>query len=160
MIRLIVAYDQRRGIAKHGVQPWNIPDDEAYFSLQTKSRGAAVFMGRKTLEVMGSPLDERDNYVLTSNDKSIAGVTLVHDTNEFLIAWGDKDLWVIGGASIYELFMKQKLADELYVTHIAADFGCDQFFPEFNENDYTQESKIATNSQNGFEYRYAVYIKK
>lgn len=160
MIRLIVAYDQQRGIAKHGVQPWNIPDDEAYFSQQTKSHGATVFMGRKTLEVMGSPLEGRDNVVLTSSDEAIAGVTLVHDVNEFLINLGDKDLWVIGGASIYELFMKQKLADELYITHIAADFGCDQFFPEFNENDYIQESKIATKSQNGFSYQYAVYIKK
>lgn len=160
MIRLIVAYDRKRGIAKHGFQPWYIPDDETYFSRQTKSQGGNVLMGRTTLEVMGKPLSGRNNYVLTSRRGPIAGAELVHDLEVFMKRFKDIDLWVIGGASVYKQILDSDLADELYITHIDADFGCDQFFPEFSAQKFQLARQTDAKNENGFSYRYAVYAKR
>ena len=41
------------------------------------------------------------------------------------------DLWVLGGSTVYAQFLD--LADELYITQVEGDFGCDVFFPEFHD---------------------------
>lgn len=128
MIRHIVALDQRRGIARSGVQPWKLPIDERYFADMTKLFGGVVLMGRKTYEVIGRPLPGRHNFVLTHNaDFRSAGVTVVHELDSLLAQHAD--IWVIGGAQIYRQTLGQ--ADELYITEIDADYGCDTFYPEY-----------------------------
>jgi dihydrofolate reductase len=64
VIRLIVAHDLKRGIAKHGIQPWSIPKDEAYFSTQTKLHGGRIVMGSKTFKTVQVALADRMNYVV------------------------------------------------------------------------------------------------
>jgi dihydrofolate reductase len=47
-----------------------------------------------------------------------------------------KDIWIIGGAKIYESFMNTDIAtliDEIYITYIEREYQCDTFFP-FIEN--------------------------
>jgi hypothetical protein len=47
-----------------------------------------------------------------------------------------KDIWIIGGAKIYESFMNTDsatLIDEIYITYIEREYQCDTFFP-FIEN--------------------------
>jgi dihydrofolate reductase len=155
MIRLISAIDQKRGIAKNGVQPWNIPADEQYFYEQTISHGAVVLMGQKTFEVIGHPLKERQNYVLSRHVHSGDGVIYIQDLDKFLHEQ-ENDIWIIGGASLFEQGIV--VADELYLTHIEADFGCDQFFPEYEHVfDLKQTSDLHT--QNGFIFTYSVYTK-
>ena len=47
-----------------------------------------------------------------------------------------KDIWIIGGAKIYESFMNNDsaiLIDEIYITYIEREYQCDTFFP-FIEN--------------------------
>ena len=49
IINVIVAMDERRGIGKNNLLPWNIPSDLKYFSKLTKGSGNnAIIMGRKT----------------------------------------------------------------------------------------------------------------
>jgi dihydrofolate reductase len=157
MIRLIVAHDLKHGIAKHGFQPWYLPDDEQYFNKQTTSHGAKVLVGRRTLlDTIGHPLKNRQNFVL-SRDKPATelDITYVDDLTTFLDALSD-DIWVIGGASVYEQIINR--ADELYVTSIKADFGCDQFFPVYDAFTLTKDSDLHT--QNGFIFSYQVYKKQ
>jgi dihydrofolate reductase len=156
MIRIIVAIDQKRGIAKDGVQPWDLPDDVAYFNAQTKSQSANILVGRTTFSLFDEPLVGRTNYVLTRQNTPIAGATTVHDLEGFL--QDIDDVWVIGGAAIYEQVMTKGLADELYITHIEADFGCDAFFPEYDQT-YVLRERSETHKQNGVEFSYAVYLK-
>jgi dihydrofolate reductase len=158
MIRSIVAIDVKNGIAKNGTQPWSIPDDEHYFTTSTKSHGATVLMGRKTFEVIGRPLLDRHNIVVSRDRMSIEGVEVISDVITFLGNYKtDQDIWVIGGASIYELILQ--LTDELYITKIDSNFKCDQFFPSY-ESQFNLIEQSGLKSQNGLNYRFCRYAKK
>jgi dihydrofolate reductase len=159
MIRLIAAIDRRRGLAKHGFLPWYIPEDERYFTDQTKTHGGNVLTGGTTYRnTYHGPLTGRQNYILTHDTTPIEGVTLVHDLAEFLRGFRDKDLWVAGGAQVFAAVIAAGQADELFLTHIAADFGCDQFFPEY-EHAFKLADESEPHEQNGFRFRYARYVK-
>lgn len=158
MIRLIAAIDRQRGLAKKGILPWYIPEDEVFFTNQTKTYGGHVLTGGTTFRntYKGRPLKERHNYILTHEKKPIEGVTLVHDLEGFLKDWGDKDLWVAGGAKVFEQIITLGRADELYLTQIDADFRCDQLFPEY-ETAFKLAKKSEQREQNGFRFAYALY---
>lgn len=153
MIRIIAAVDRKLGIAKHGFQPWNIPTDEQYFREQTSQYSAAVLMGSKTFEVIGHPLKDRKNYVLSREAVAASGAEVVHDLDDFLKNY-KPDIWIIGGASVFAQALPY--ADELYITHIEADFGCDQFFPDFSQG-FMHFNDEPPREENGFIFRYSVY---
>lgn len=155
MIRLIAAIDRSRGIAKHGTWPWNIPEDLVYFADQTKKHGGVVLMGKNTFYTLKGPLKDRQNFVLTGKEESIEGAEVIHDIWKFLNE-SENDIWVAGGASVYEQAIHD--ADELYLTEIDADFACDQFFPEFHDR-FKLESQTGRKEQNGFFYTYSIYKK-
>lgn len=161
MIRLIVAIDRKRGLAKHGGMPWSIPEDEKYFTDQTKTFGGNVLTGGTTFRdtYRGKPLADRQNYILTHDKTPIEGATVVNDIGKFLEEFKDNDLWVAGGAKVFEEVMKAGRADELYLTHIDADFACDQFFPEY-EDGFKKAEESEVREQNGFRFTYARYVKK
>ena len=158
MIRVIVACDRQQGISKQGYQPWYIPDDEKYFTDMTKSYGAVVLTGRTTYDLIGKPLSDRTTYVLTSDKNPVEGVVTVNNLDAALRMIGDVDVWIIGGANVYEQIFEQKLADELYITRIDADFGCTQYFPQIGA-DFELSSVSELHEQNGFIYTYEIYTK-
>lgn len=161
MIRLIAAIDRKRGIAKHGYLPWYLPEDERFFTEQTKTHGGHVLTGGITFRntYKGRPLKGRHNYILTHDPRPIKGAVAVNNLKKFLAQWDDaKDLWVAGGAEVFEEIMQAGKADELYLTLIDADFGCDQFFPEY-EKDYKLVEQSQPREQNGFRFAYARYAK-
>jgi len=147
--------DEKQGIAKNGSQPWKLPLEAAHFHALTTSHDGVVLMGRTTFELIGI-MKDRDNYVLTSRTSPIPGVTLVHDLPKFL-AELTTDLWIIGGAKLYESTLG--VADELYITKIAADFGCDTFYPLY-EDRFKLMSKVAQPVENGLHYSFYVYRPK
>jgi dihydrofolate reductase len=156
MIRLIAAIDRSRGIAKGGLQPWKIPADEQYFKDKTHLYGGNILMGKKTFSVIGHPLPNRRNFVLTQDEgENVEGVEFVRDLDGFLQNFHE-DIWIIGGASVFDQTIDR--ADEVYLTHIEADFGCDQFFPETAEKlELTEKSDLQ--EENGFIFTYRVYKK-
>ncbi|GAC1391087.1 MAG: type 3 dihydrofolate reductase [Candidatus Saccharimonadales bacterium] len=155
MIRLIAAIDRKRGLSKCGYQPWKIPDDERYFNEMTRSLGATIVMGRKTYETIGRLLPDRHIIVATKGEINISGVDTIHSLEAYLSSC-EGDLWIIGGASIYQQALSY--ADELYVTHIDADFGCDLFFPEIPQLFQDTTDKML-HEQNGFIYHMSIYSK-
>lgn len=158
MIRLIVAMDRKRGIAKQGFQPWNIPEDEKYFATMTKQFGASLLVGNTTMRVMGGPLPERTNYVLTTDKTPIEGATVVNNLEKFFKEYQGEDLWVIGGANVYSQCLELSVVDQIYVTQIEADFSCNQFFPVINDS-YKLSNQPELQEQNGFIFRYEIYTK-
>ena len=153
MRRHIVAIDSKRGIAKGGLIPWYIPDDEAFFQSETKKFGGKVLMGARTYESIKHPLAERKNFVLTHSPEPIPGATVVHDLAQF-IKEVEGDLWIIGGSEIFAQTID--IADELYITKIEADFRCDRFYPLY-EDKFELTSRSEIKAQNGFRYQYCVY---
>ena len=137
-IALVVAVAENGGIGKNNQLLWHLPDDLKHFKRLTL--GYPVLMGRKTFESIGRPLPGRRNLVLT---RDVAfrpeGVEVVHSAEEALQKADGQQLFVIGGAEIYALFLP--LADALYLTQVAARPEADTFFPAFDAEEWQEVSR-------------------
>lgn len=157
MIRLIVAIDEKRGMANdHGI-PWQgkLPDEIRYFRRHTQHH--TVLMGLVTYKEFVAPLSDRRNLVLNDTDEALRpGFEEVRDLQEVLQNPPD-DLWVIGGAGVFAQTIAQ--ADELYITQLQGDFHCTKFFPEF-ESDFDRVSQSPPHTENGITYRLEIWQRK
>lgn len=152
MIRHMVAIDNKRGIAKDGLQPWKLPTDENYFREQTKLYGGVVLMGRKTFEVIGASLPGRQNFVLTRDREFDAeGINVIHNLDAFLDE--HPEVWIVGGAELYEQTLTR--ASELYITEIQEDFGCSTFYPRFDK--FTPSINGEEQTENGLRFTFNIY---
>jgi dihydrofolate reductase len=126
-VALIAAIAANRVIGDRGRLPWRLPDDLARFKRLTM--GHPVIMGRATFQSMGKPLGGRRNIVLTRDPAAVfPGCEIAHSLEQALALGGDRELFVIGGAAVYALFLPS--ADLLYLTLIDAEVPGDTFFPE------------------------------
>jgi len=139
-INLIVAFCKKFGIGFQNQIPWDIRPDLIHF--QKLTMGHIVVMGRKTynsLPTNNKPLKGRLNIVITntpelyhSDDRTKLIYFKYTEFIEFFHFERQRDVFVIGGTSIYNLF-KNILFDNVHVTYIEKEFTCDRFF-EFNTN--------------------------
>jgi dihydrofolate reductase len=140
MTKIIVAIDEKRGIGKNGTIPWYLPEDLQMFKARTTD--CAVIMGRLTWDSLPKkPLRHRLNIVITSKPNELKEVYIKHrqygpvfvDSFEnALKVCKDRalEVFIIGGESVYKEALKSDMIDEVIVTHVAGDYGCDRFFPE------------------------------
>jgi dihydrofolate reductase len=95
---------------------------------KTLTTGATVLMGRRTWESLPlrfRPLPGRRNLVLSRTPQE--GVETLPDlASAFAAVVGD--LWVIGGAAVYEAALP--LADRIEITEIREEFDGDTFAPD------------------------------
>lgn len=157
MISLIVAMGENRVIGHDNQMPWHLPADLKYFKKTTT--GHSIVMGRKTFQSIGRPLPNRTNIILTRDSSfSAEGCVVLHSREEVLELAQKEDLFIIGGAQIYEEFLPY--ADKLYITKIHESFAGDTFFPETgNEWKLLSTEKHAPNEKNAYEYEFQVYSK-
>jgi dihydrofolate reductase len=130
MIILIAAIDENRVIGVNNTLPRNISADLQRFKSLTM--GHTVLMGRKTFESIGRPLPGRENIVLTKNtSRFYDGVQIQHDIESIVYKYQftDQQLYVIGGAEIYEAFLPY--ADALELTHVHQSVEGDTWFPDY-----------------------------
>ena len=90
--------------------------------------------------------------MLTRKEAKIDGVNVVKDYEEVLSM--DEEVFIIGGESIYELFLPY--ANSLYLTEIDASHEADTYFPYFDKELYEREI-IKSNSYNGVNYSFVLY---
>ncbi len=133
-IHIIVAVGKgNRVIGNKGKIPWHIPADFKRFKEITS--GHPIIMGKRTFESIGKPLSDRTNIVLSREAEEIAGcVTCPNIENALEIAKkspGGEDVFIIGGAKVYEQFMN--LADILHLTIVHGNFEGDTFFPDYKD---------------------------
>lgn len=141
MIIGIAAVARNGAIGKGGKLPWHYSADMKFFRETTT--GHAVVMGRKTWLTLGKPLKDRLNIVL-SRDPNIepqesllvlSDFDSVLSLNESLAT----DLFVIGGAQIYELFLpkiERWIITEVPLTVQKADaFMPEGYLEEFKQKD-------------------------
>lgn len=140
-IRAIAAIAKNRVIGSNNCIPWNIPQDLQFFRKTTQ--GATVLMGRKTFESIGKPLPNRCNIVLSSTCQEIPGTTVICSPDQLLGLDIPRDIWVIGGATIYKLMLP--VCDELYISHIEGNYSGDTYFPEF-ENNFSLENVLESHN--------------
>ena len=132
-IKMIVAVDLNNGIGKNNELLFSIKRDMQHFT--EKTIGNTVIMGSSTYESIPKkyrPLKDRQNIVLhrSKNPYPDEDVIVAHSIDEAIsLADKKKEIWVMGGASIYRQMIS--LADELEITQIFAQKDADTFFPEF-----------------------------
>ncbi|MDB5175492.1 MAG: dihydrofolate reductase, dihydrofolate reductase [Candidatus Saccharibacteria bacterium] len=156
MIRIIVAVDSKWGIAKNGQQPWDLPSDLAYFRTQTLRYGGQVVMGRKTYDAIGHLFVNRHTIIVTRSAAKIPGATVVNDLDAYLKNL-QSDVWIAGGGEVYEQALQY--AQEIYITHIAADFACDVFFPALDMSKFIKTSETQPLIENSVQFTQAVYTR-
>ena len=127
IVSLVAAVAANGVIGNRGALPWKLPDDMRRFRRLTM--GHAVIMGRSTFASLRKPLAGRRNIVL-SRDAALRvdGCTVVHSREEALAATaGDDEVFIIGGAAIYGLFLPA--AHRLYMTWVDVPVDGDTVFP-------------------------------
>lgn len=141
MLSIIAAIAKNGVIGNQGKLPWHLPEDLKHFKETTL--GHPIVMGRKTFESIGKPLPGRENIVLT-RDQTFQGkgVTVIHSLADAIENHPDEEIFVIGGAEIYQLALP--LADKLYLTLIDQEFPGDTYFPAI---DFKKEFKIIQESE-------------
>jgi len=140
MKRIIVAYDQKRGIGAANDLLWvrDLPADLRHFREVTT--GNTVIMGRKTYESIGRPLPNRQNIVISRTPDKIEGVTVVSSLEEAYAAATTGDSYVIGGGQIYALALDS--VDEIVATEVGETFpAAEIFFPELDMNIWQELSR-------------------
>lgn len=153
----VVAVYSDWGIGAQGTQPLVIPADRVRFRELTT--GHAVIVGRKTLEDFpgGRPLPKRHNIVITRQDITIDGASVVHSTAEALAeAEKYEHCFVIGGASVFSEYFPH--LTRVYVTKINAVPHSDAFFPDLDAaEDWRCVEAEPWQSHEGVQYRFCVY---
>ncbi|WP_027339272.1 dihydrofolate reductase [Halonatronum saccharophilum] len=157
-ISMIVATDKGGVIGKGNKMPWDIKGDLRYFKEVTTAH--PIIMGRKTYQSIGKALPGRKNFILT-RDKSveIEGCIVFNSLDEALdfIKSVDDEVFIIGGAKIYSLFLPW--ANKLYITKIDHSFVGDTFFPKVNWKDWEKvwEKEGEDAKEGAYNYKHYVY---
>lgn len=153
MINIIAAIGKNNELGKDNKLIFNIPEDLKYFKEMTT--GKTVVMGRKTYESIGKALPNRKNIVLTRKSIELEDAFVCNDYEDILSL--DEDVFIIGGESIYKIFLPY--TNSLYLTEIDEKADADSYFPDFNKNLYDKEI-IKNSSFNDLNYSFVIYRKK
>jgi dihydrofolate reductase len=148
MINLIAAIGVNRELGYKNQLLCHLPNDLKYFKELTT--GQFVVMGRKTYESIGHPLPNRQNIIVTRNNKFVEPVgayvynsleDVIHEYQQY--NENQNELFICGGAEIYKQSLKY--ADRIFLTVIENHFNkVDTWFPPFSFLDW----KVTSNIQN------------
>jgi dihydrofolate reductase len=167
-IAIIAAVANDNVIGKDNKIPWHLSEDLQRFKSMTE--GHVLIMGQKTFESLGGkPLPKRFNVVLSDdwNFKAPEGypdevgtdikvVRSIDQAIDHVQYYNDNDseIFVIGGGSIYQLFMNY--CYRLYITRIFKDFEGDTYFPTIEPWSWKMVWSDKHTSPE-FDYEYQIY---
>ena len=157
-ISIIAALDKNNAIGYKNKLLCYLPADLKHFKQLTS--GHTIVMGRKTFESLpNGALPNRKNIILTKNKNfHCSGCEIIHSPDEiFKMEHENNEVFIIGGAQIYKLFIKK--ADKLYLTQIHHEFKADTYFPEFDINKWKiiEKTDFEPDEKNKFNYSFITY---
>ena len=144
MISLLVAWDDYRliGSTKYPYLPFNITEDLKLFKKRTF--GNTIILGKNTWDYLPKrPLPGRFNIVVTSKfltipsefppNTSLAPASGVKDAiDKSRLYSPNNEIFICGGASIYQQALDQDLVDRMLVSVIPGYYDGNVYFPEFS----------------------------
>ncbi len=139
----------------------HLPADLKYF--KEKTSGCPVIMGDRTWESLPKkPLPNRRNIVITlDKNATFQDCEVVHSIEDAMdLVRDEKESFIIGGATIYSLFIG--LIGKLYLTRIHSNFTADVYFPRFNEAEWNliSEQQASKDEKNQYDLTFQVFEKK
>ena len=166
-VSLIGIVDSAYGLGQGEGIPWSFVAYEEYFTQLVA--GHPVLMGRKTFESRG-PISGSPTMVLTKNPTYHTpkrGVRVATDLHLAIerCAWLDPsediEVFVVGGAELFEQCLATRVVRRIYLTHILGEpYNCDVFFQnQYLSQGFTELYRTMCYSQQGDPQRleYAVY---
>ncbi len=158
-ISIIAALDKNNAIGYKNNLLCYLPADLKHFKQLTT--GHTIVMGRKTFESLPKgALPKRKNVVVTKNKNfRCENCEVIHSPDElFGLSHESEEIFIIGGAQIYNLFINK--ADRLYLTHIHHRFEADTYFPEFDKNKWEiiEKEDFEPDEKNKFSFSFVNYI--
>jgi dihydrofolate reductase len=73
-------------------------------------------------------------------DEKIAGnhvaksFSSIDAVNKFCLKKKYDQVWIVGGAEVYKIFLEAGLVDVCSITYIGKEFSCDTTFPQFDRS--------------------------
>lgn len=156
MINIIAAIGKNNELGLNNNLIWHLPNDLKYFKEKTMNQ--TIVMGYNTFVSLGRILPNRKHVVLSyvkiRLPLDVIQFNNLEDLNNYI---KDKDIFIIGGASMYKQFIDK--ADKLYLTEIDDTHEADVYFPNFDKNLFDKKI-LGTNSDNGINYTFTLYERK
>lgn len=162
MIKIILAVDENGAIGKDNDMLYYIKDDLANFKKLTTDN--VIVMGRNTWESLPiRPLPNRENVVLTRSDITLDGCKILRSMDELkdFIKNQEKDVYIIGGANVYNQVIDEDIVDEVHITFIK-DFVSDaDTFVDVDKirEKFTNQEYVTTFRQDGIDADYVILRK-
>lgn len=163
-------------IGHENALPWHIRSDLKRFRKITT--GHVVIMGRNTYDSIGKPLPNRTNIVVTRSphlanfsetdfysETQIIYTNTLEDTLFFAdiisICHDNKDIFVIGGQGMYQLF--DRFVNKVYLTEVMAEVKGDAFFPmKFPPKIWKtlEETYVGRSEGDDYPYKFTIYQRR
>lgn len=160
MISIIAAVAANRAIGNDNKLIYWLPDDLKRFKALTT--GHTIIMGRRTFESLPKgALPNRRNIVLSRTQTEFPGCDTYASLEEALRHCDeDEDIYIIGGASVYEQAMP--LAHRLCLTEVHdTPAQADAFFPPYNDGwKLAQKEEHGTDERHHFSFCFADYVRE
>lgn len=152
-LNLIVACSENRTIARHGRQPWRIPEDMAFFHAQTA--GNIVVLGRVTFQAWPQATQDGRSLIVVTRQTELARPNVrVASSFPDALAIADREpgeIYICGGERIYVEALTQDRPMRLYLTLIHAEIEGDRHFPEWRHLRWREVSRRESENP---EFRY------
>jgi dihydrofolate reductase len=162
-LSLIIAVAENNVIGKDNTLIWRLSEDLKNFKKLTT--GHSIIMGRKTYDSIGRPLPNRHNIIITRNKRlKVEGCHVVYSLEKaFELAAdldGSDEIFVIGGANIYEQAWSE--VDKVYLTKVNATPEGDAFFDlaHFDDWEVKEKRPFGKDEKNEFDFEILTLEKK
>ena len=162
-MNLIASADINWDIGFQGNLLYHVSEDMRWFKKHTINK--VVIMGRETFASLpgGKPLVDRVNIILSSKTNLVAPgcivCTTIDDLFIKLAKYKTDDLFVIGGASIYEQLLPY--CNKAYITKFNKVSQADRFLTNLDQlNNWQLIDTLKDFWHNGLRYDFCIYQNK
>ena len=168
MFKIIVCLNKKGVIGNDGKLLYHIKNDLSNFKSITS--GNVVIMGRKTFESLPKklPLPNRVNIIITSDEnycvEASENVYIVHSVKDDVemskSLFSDKEVFVIGGESIYKQFLNSGEVSEMFLTIVHDEADGDSHFPQYNTDEWKTYYKSSVQKDGDLEFEFTILKRK
>lgn len=156
MISIIAAIGKNNELGKNNDLIWHLKKDLKNFKELTMNK--KIVMGTNTYKSLPKKLEGRSYVILSTSLNDIDGALIYNNFADLLkyLQSLDEEVMIIGGASIYKMFLPY--ADNLYLTEINAEASADVYFPSFDKSLYSK-SVLEEITDEEIKYNFVLYKK-
>ena len=156
MISIIAAIGKNNELGKDNDLIWHIKGDLAHFKELTMHK--KIVMGASTYKSLPKKLEGREYIILSKSLSNIPDAQIYQNFDDLLAYLNtiDEEIMIIGGASIYKLFLPY--AEVLYLTEIEEESNADVYFPEFDKKDFTK-TLSEEHVDDNIKYKFVTYVR-